>query len=145
MTVKQALKEKNKLTKTIHDLVVRIQKYNSVEEGAVRAYDPANDLDRLQKTVSDLANLKTQIHLANQNVYHLIFRLSELKGLVKYLRNIDCSEGLSTENRRYGESTSVMKNVVVGQVEMDNLITYYESEIEKIQESLDSHNATTEI
>ncbi len=145
MTVKQALKEKNKLTKTIHDLVVRIQKYNSVEEGAVRAYDPANDLDRLQKTVSDLANLKTQIHLANQNVYHLIFRLSELKGLVKYLRNIDCSEGLSTENRRYGDPTSVMKNVVVGQVEMDNLITYYESEIEKIQESLDSHNATTEI
>jgi hypothetical protein len=145
MTVKQALKEKNKLTKTIHDLVVRIQKYNSVEEGAVRAYDPANDLDRLQKTVSDLAHLKTQIHLANQVVYHLIFRLSELKGLVKYLRNIDCSEGLSTENRRYGESASVMKNVVIGQVEMDNLITYYESEIEKIQETLDTHNATTEI
>ena len=145
MTVKQALKEKNKLTKLVHDLVVRVQKYNSVEEGAVRPYDPANDLDRLQKTVSDLAHLKTQIHLANQDVYHLIFRLSELKGLVKYLRNIDCSEGLSTENRRYGESASVMKNVVVGQVEMDNLVTYYESEIEKIQEALDTHNATTEI
>jgi hypothetical protein len=30
-------------------------------------------------------------------------------------------------------------------VEMDNLITYYESEIEKIQEELDVHNATAHI
>lgn len=145
MTVKQALKEKNKLTKIISELVVRIQKYNSVEEGALRPYDPANDLDRLQKTVSDLAHLKTQIHLANQAVYHEIFRLSELKGLIKYLRVIDCSEGLTSENHRYGESKTVTKNAVVGQVEMDNLITYYESEIEKIQEILDTHNSTTHI
>ena len=34
---------------------------------------------------------------------------------------------------------------VFNQVEMDNLITYYEGEIEKIQEELDVHNATAHI
>ena len=54
MTVKQALKEKNKLTKLISTLVVRLQKYNSVEEGAIRTYSPKENLDKLQKSVSDL-------------------------------------------------------------------------------------------
>ena len=85
MTIKQALKEKNKLTKQINSLVVRIQKYNSMEEGSVRTYDPGEDMDNLVKTVSDLVTLKNQIHVANQKVYSKIFRLSEYKGLVKNL------------------------------------------------------------
>ena len=145
MTIKQALKEKNKLTKQVNSLVVRIQKYNSMEEGSVRTYDPGEDMDNLVKTVSDLVTLKNQIHMANQNVYSKIFRLSEYKGLVKYLRSIDCTEGKTNESRRFGESTTIIKTTVFNQVEMDNLITYYESEIEKIQEELDVHNATAHI
>ena len=145
MTIKQALKEKNKLTKQINSLVVRIQKYNSMEEGSVRTYDPGQDMDNLTKTVSDLVTLKNQIHMANQNVYSKIFRLSEYKGLVKYLRSIDCTEGKTNESRRFGESATIIKTTVFNQVEMDNLITYYEGEIEKIQEELDVHNATAHI
>ena len=145
MTIKQALKEKNKLTKQVNSLVVRIQKYNSMEEGSIRTYDPGEDMDNLVKTVSDLVTLKNQIHMANQNVYSKIFRLSEYKGLVKYLRSIDCTEGKTNESRRFGESATIIKTTVFNQVEMDNLITYYESEIEKIQEELDVHNATAHI
>lgn len=145
MTIKQALKEKNKLTKQVNSLVIRIQKYNSMEEGSVRTYDPRQDMENLTKTVSDLVNLKTQIHQANAKVYDKIFRLSEYKGLVKYLRSIDCTEGKTNEARRFGESSTIVKTTVFGQVEMDNLITYYESEIEKIQEELDVHNATAHI
>jgi hypothetical protein len=92
-----------------------------------------------------LVTLKNNIHQANQKVYDKIFRLSEYKGLVKYLRVIDCSDGKTTENRRFGESTTIHKTTVFDQVEMDNLIQYYEGEIEKIQEELDVHNATTHI
>ena len=145
MTIKQALKEKNKLTKQIQSTVTRIQKYNSMEEGSVRTYDPREDMDRLIATISDLVNLKTNIHQANQKVYDEIFRLSEYKGLVKYLRSIDCTEGKTSESRRYGESSTIVKTTIFGQIEMDNQITYYESEIEKIQEELDIHNATTYI
>jgi hypothetical protein len=145
MTIKQSLKEKNKLTKQIQTLVTRIQKFNSMEEGSVRTYYPREDMDRLIGTISDLVTLKNNIHQANQKVYDKIFRLSEYKGLVKYLRVIDCSDGKTTENRRFGESTTIHKTTVFDQVEMDNLIQYYEGEIEKIQEELDVHNATTHI
>lgn len=145
MTIKQALKEKNKLTKQINSLVTRIQKYNSMEEGSVRTYDPREDMNNLTTTISQLVSLKTQLHQANTKVYDKIFRLSEYKGLVKYLRAIDCSEGKSNESRRFGESATIVKTTIFGQVEMDNLITYYEGEIEKIQEELDAHNATTHI
>ena len=145
MTVKQALKEKNKLTKQVQILVARIQKFNSMEEGSVRTYDPREDMDTLTKTISDLVELKTRIHKANNGVYDKIFRLSEYKGLVKYLRSIDCSEGKVLDIRRFAESSSIVKTTVVDQVEMDNLVTYYEGEIEKIQEELDSHNSTYHI
>ena len=145
MTIKQALKEKNKLTKQIQSLVTRIQKYNSMEEGSVRTYDPREDMNNLTTTISELVSLKTQLHQANTKVYDKIFRLSEYKGLVKYLRAINCSEGKSNESRRFGESATIVKTTIFGQVEMDNLITYYEGEIEKIQEELDVHNATTHI
>ncbi len=79
MTIKQALKEKNKLTKQIQSLVTRIQKYNSMEEGSVRTYEPREDMDTLTQTVSQLVYLKTQIHQANAKVYDKIFRLSEYK------------------------------------------------------------------
>ena len=145
MTIKQALKEKNKLTKQIQSTVTRIQKYNSMEEGSVRTYDPKEDMDKLTTTISQLVSLKTQLHLANTKVYGQIFRLSEYKGLVKYLRSIDCTEGKTNESRRYGDSSTIVKITSIDQVEMDNLISYYESEIEKIQEELDIHNATTQI
>ena len=145
MTVKQALKEKNKLTKQVQILVARIQKFNSMEEGSVRTYDPKGDMDNLTKTISDLVDLKTRIHKANLGVYDKIFRLSEYKGLVKYLRSIDCSEGKVTDIRRFTDTSSVVKTTVFDQVEMDNLITYYESEIEKIQDELDTHNSTYNI
>jgi hypothetical protein len=145
MTVKQALKEKNKLTKQIQGLVVRLQKFNSMEEGSVRTYDPRVDMDQLTKSISDLVDLKTRIHQANASVYDKIFRLSEYKGLVKYLRVIDCSEGKVSESRRFAETGSVVKTTVFNQVEMDNLILYYEGEIERIQEELDTHNSTYHI
>ena len=145
MTVKQALKEKNKLTKQVQILVARIQKFNSMEEGSERTYDPREGMDTLTKTISDLVELKTRIHKANNGVYDKIFRLSEYKGLVKYLRSVDCSEGKVLDIRRFAESSSIVKTTVVDQVEMDNLVTYYEGEIEKIQEELDTHNSTYHI
>lgn len=145
MTVKQALREKNKLTKQINSLVVRIQKFNSMEEGSVRTYDPREDMDKLISSIGSLVDFKTRIHLANTKVYDKIFRLSEYKGLVKYLRSIDCTDGKTTESRRFGESATIFKSTTFDQVEMDNLIEYYESEIERLQDELDTHNATTTI
>jgi hypothetical protein len=116
-----------------------------MEEGSVRTYDPREDMNTLTRTISDLVDIKTRIHKANLGVYDKIFRLSEYKGLVKYLRSIDCSEGKVTDIRRFTDTSSIVKTTVFDQVEMDNLITYYESEIEEIQDELDTHNSTQHI
>jgi hypothetical protein len=46
MTIKDGLKEKNKLAKKITDLMVRTEKYNSVDNGAVRSYNPETSLNQ---------------------------------------------------------------------------------------------------
>ena len=81
MNIKQALKEKNKLAKKITDLMVRTNKYNSVEEGAVRSYDPKASLEESLKMVEDLVTLKTNIHKANAEVYEKQFlnRITKLE------------------------------------------------------------------
>jgi DNA-directed RNA polymerase sigma subunit (sigma70/sigma32) len=144
MNIKQALKEKNKLAKKITDLMERTNKYNSVEEGAVRSYDPKASLDESLKMVEDLVTLKTNIHKTNAEVYEKIFRMSEYKSFVKYLRGLNCSEG-NVSTYRYGEGNTRKMTTVITEVQRDNMIESFEVLIDSLQSELDSHNATTHI
>lgn len=144
MNIKQALKEKNKLAKKITDLMERTNKYNSVEEGAVRSYDPKASLDESLKMVEDLVTLKTNIHKANVEVYEKIFRMSEYKSFVKYLKDLNCSEG-NVSTYRYGEGNTRKMTTVINEVQRDNMIESFEVLIDSLQSELDSHNATTHI
>ena len=144
MNIKQALKEKNKLAKKITDLMDRTNRYNSVEEGAVRSYDPKASLEESLKMVEDLVTLKTNIHKANAEVYEKIFRMSEYKSFVKYLKGLNCSEG-NVSTYRYGEGNTRKMTTVITEVERDQMVEKYENYIDSIQSELDSHNATTNI
>jgi len=143
MNIKQALKHKNKLAKKIQETAQKISRYNSVEEGAIRPYDVNVLLNQLENYTNEMVELKTKIHLANRDMYSFIFRLSELKGLLKHLRVVDCTEGLSFSLSRFTESNTNVKTSVIGQIEMDNLIEKFESEIDSIQDKLDIHNNMT--
>ena len=144
MNIKQALKEKNKLAKRVTDLMERVNKFNSVEEGAVRAYDPRETLDEAMIAVEELIEIKTEIHTANLHVYEKIFRMSEYKSIVKYLKTMNCSEG-NVSTYRYGEGNTRKMTTVITEVERDQMIEKYENYIDSIQSELDSHNATTNI
>lgn len=146
MNIKQALKQKNKLAKKIQETSVRIAKYNSVDENAYRPYDINLELNNLIALTNDMVELKTKIHMANREVYSKIFRLSELKALVKHLRSVDCTQGVTTPGLRYGESVNPsVKSCVIGRLDMDKYIEQYEAEIDKIQDELDRHNSIVEI
>ena len=144
MNIKQALKEKNKLAKRVTDLMERINKNNSVDEGAVRSYDPKVTLDEALIAVEELIELKTDIHKANIEVYEKIFRMSEYKSFVKYLKGLNCSEG-NVSTYRYGEGNTRKMTTVITEVERDQMVEKYENYIDSIQSELDSHNATTNI
>ena len=144
MNIKQALKEKNKLAKRVTDLMERINKNNSVDEGAVRSYDPKITLDEALIAVEELIELKTDIHKANVEVYEKIFRMSEYKSIVKALKSLDCTEG-NISKYRYGEGNTLKMNTVITEVERDNMVESFEVLIDSLQSELDSHNAITHI
>lgn len=142
MNIKQALKQKNKQIKLNMENYSKVASYNSVEEGVERPYNPEESLKAWMDGVNDLINLKTQIHRANAKVYDKIFRLAELKSLVKQLKNLDCSTGKQSSYRR---EEPVIKTSVISLLKRDEMVKSLEAEIEQLQEDLDAHNAKTKI
>lgn len=143
MNIKQALKKKNVLVNEIKQEFVKANTYNSVEVGNKRAYSSRIALQNYLVKTNELIALKTAIHVANAPVYDKIFRLSELKSVVKYLNALNCQEG--KEQNRYGSVEPRILEVEIDIVERDTMVKEFEVEIDKLQEELDYHNATTEL
>ena len=143
MTIKQALKEKNRLIKAIEDEFKKVYSYNSIDEGNVRPYSTVTALENIMTLEEGLIDIKTKIHRANMGVYNKIFRLSELKSLAKRLSQINCDEGKVTD--RYSRTEPSVKTAEVSVVDRDSRVKMIEEEIELLQEELDTHNATTSI
>ena len=144
MNIKQALKEKNKLAKKIKDLIARTEKYNSMDNGAVRSYQPDVALNQAIDTMESLISLKTSVHLANAAVYEKIFRMAEYKSFVTQLKGLSCTEGTVVFSR-YGETSTRLMTTVITEVQRDEMIEKYESIIDQLQSELDAHNATAHI
>ena len=144
MNIKQALKEKNKLAKKITDLLERTNRFNSMDQGAVRSYDPDQSLEQAVDTMEKLISLKTQVHIANTMVFEKIFRMAEYKSFVKYLKSLNCTEGTMVQ-RSYGDTTTRHMTTVITEVQRDQMVENYETIIDQLQSELDAHNATTNI
>ncbi len=65
MTIKQALKYKNKLTSKISEAFQKVRLYNSIEEGQNRPYDVEKSLDEYFQLTRELVELKTKIQIEN--------------------------------------------------------------------------------
>ena len=146
MTIKQALKYKKKLASKMNEEFSKLSKYNSVEIGTNRVYEPKESMRKWLEMTNELIELKTKIHLANSVVYGKIFRMSELKSQLSSLKQLDCTEGkYSDRSSRMSGDTPIIKEAAIGLLERDTMIASMEEEIEKIQEELDIHNANTSI
>ena len=144
MTIKQALKQKNKLIKQIGENTKLMQEYNSIEVGNERPYSSIILLAKISEDTKKLANLKSKIHIANTPVLEDIFLMSELKSIAQSLKKMDCTEGKSNRDRYRLESESV-KTSEISLVRRNETIKELETRIEEIQDRLDVFNATTQI
>jgi hypothetical protein len=142
MNIKQALKLKNKLVTQIKEQYEIAKAHNSIEQGNPRRYSALQSINKANELSIELVELKTKIHLANAPVYDLIFQMSELKNQIKQLKSIPVDEGKVTE--RYGSITTI-KEVELNIAERDNLVKGLESQIEELQDKLDTYNAKTEL
>ena len=144
MTIKQALKQKNKLIKQIGENTKLMQEYNSIEVGNERPYSSIILLAKISEDTKELANLKSKIHIANTPVLEDIFLMSELKSMAQSLKKMDCTEGKSNRDRYRLEGESV-KTSEISLVRRNETIKELETRIEEIQDRLDVFNATTQI
>jgi hypothetical protein len=144
MTIKQALKQKNKLIKQIGENTKLMQEYNSIEVGNERPYSSIILLAKITEDTKELSNLKSKIHVANTPVLEDIFLMSELKSIAQSLKKMDCTEGKSNRDRYRLESESV-KTSEISLVRRNETIKELETRIEEIQDRLDVFNATTQI
>jgi len=145
MTVKQALKLKNKLVQDLNKLTEKLHNNNSVIEGNTRDYSAKELLAEMYVRIDELTAIKTQIHKANAPVYDKIFLLSELKSAVNKLKFLDCTSGVAIDYLSRRSDTPIVKIAEISTVERDNEIKFLENRIEELQEELDYHNITTEI
>ena len=143
MKVKQALKYKKKLASKMNQEFSKVQMYNSVEEGSIRVYDVVESMRNWLAMSEELVELKTKLHLANAPVYGKIFRMSELKSQLSNLKQLDCVDGKYFD--RYGRGEAIVKTAKISVLEKDQMVLKIEEEIERLQEELDEHNATTSI
>ncbi|MDC6362139.1 MULTISPECIES: hypothetical protein [Flavobacteriaceae] len=146
MKINEALKEKNNLVKKLLELQNRITTYNCVIEGNPRAYDPKEVMEELKSTIEKLVNLKTSITRANQSVQDKIYRLSELKSQIRFLKNIPVTEGKAQSGKSYYSQpeTYVWESAIKAK-ERDQHILELEEKIEILQKELDAHNYNTSI
>jgi hypothetical protein len=144
MTIKQALKQKNKLVKSIAENTKLMQQFNSTEVGNQRPYSSVVLYKEIQKDTKDLASLKAKIHIANTPVMEDIFWMSEMKSTIAALKKMDCTEGKSNRERFRMESEIILTSEI-SLVSRNQEIKMLETKIEEIQDKLDTFNATTEI
>ena len=104
MNIKQALKLKNKLIKSISENTKLLQQYNTVEVGNPRPYSSTVLMVDISKATDELIALKSKIHRANAPMFEKIFEMSELKSAIKGLQKLDCTEGKSNRDRYRMES-----------------------------------------
>jgi hypothetical protein len=144
MTIKQGLKQKNKLVKNIAENTKLLQQYNSVEVGNQRPYSTVVLYKQIQKETQELATLKAKIHIANTPVMEDIFWMSEMKSMIAALKKMDCTEGKSNRDRYRMESEMILTSEI-SLVSRNQEVKMLEEKIEEIQDKLDTFNATTEI
>lgn len=144
MNIKQALKEKNKLVKSIGENTKLMQDYNSIELGNNRPYSTNELRNQIMKDKAELSQLKAKIHIANTPVLEDIFYMAELKSMVQSLKKMDCTEGKSNKDRYRMESELVLTSEI-SLLERNETIKDIEAIIEDIQDKLDVFNSNTEI
>ncbi len=141
MNLKQALKQKNRLVGLINEEYKKASQYNSIEKGYTRPYSAKEAIDNWRNLTEQLITLKCKIQIANQPVYDKIFRLAELKTQARQMKELTCVTG--THTSRWPDEKSVIKFAEIGIVERDQMVTNIETQIENLQDELDTWNHET--
>jgi len=144
LTISQALKLKKKVINQINVAKGKVQHNNRFQKETKSDYDVNSLIATISEKTDLLIKLKVAIQKANEPVLEKIYRLSELKDTIKFYRQIPTGKG--RERISYHVETATVEwDNQIGQLEVDKRLEALESEIETIQEELDTFNHTTRL
>jgi len=146
MKIAKALKLKNQLAGEVAQLKELLTKQNVRSKKQKFDYDNREVLTRLRAKLAELVKVKAAIGGANAEIYDKIFRLAELKGLVVTLTGLETKNGVFNEGGSFGNAGYEVEYAAqLGKVEVDNLITELNNEIQSLQDALDEFNFTRSV
>jgi hypothetical protein len=140
MNIRKALQEKNKLTGKIQNLFSRMKENNMTEDGQTRPYNSQKVWEEIQAETTKLVDLKVNIQMANSPILSDIYRMAELKTMIRQLRYMECNDGRKIQS---GIITYLFATIKAE--ERDKLVQSLEDEIEKLQEKIDAFNFRTNL
>lgn len=142
ITLARALKEKNILAGEITKLFTRLKLSNSFNSRNKPTYDCKELLPQITKKQEQLIELKLLISKATDPVREIVLSMAEIKTTIANLKAVNIQSG--EVNPGYAKEPVIM-TAQISEAERDNLVDQYEEQINKFQDQLDKHNATTEI
>lgn len=146
MKLSRALKEKNRLASEVKRLLVILIRENSRRNDNESKINAEEIYNEYISTRDKLIKIKSAIAKANINIYEKISRMEELKSTMTSLDMISTRVGEEivqsygdTENLKY-IWTSFIDNE-----KRDNLKIEIQIELNKLQDTIDDYNSSTEV
>lgn len=149
MNIAQALKQKNRLSKRLNELKEQMKSSNIVRKDDKTSKFVVPDLMTEYLTiVENLATLRGKIANASAPMASKIVMLSSKQALRNFLKELDVSGNpVSKIKDHYGsgvaETTEV--DVQIDAVKRAEMVKSIETEVDQLQDELDTFNATTSI
>lgn len=142
VTLAKALKMKNVLLREISKKNLIMMRNNTYILSNPTVYNTKKELEVRTELVNKLVVVKTAISKANIPVVDKIYRQAELKGAIAVLKGMSTMEG--TDRPLFDGDIPTVTKATISQVEMENMISGMEKEIDSIQDELDTFNHNTE-
>ena len=145
ISLSQALKEKNRIAGELANAWRLIALENSMREDKRRV----TDLQELYKTIrlytEKLVELKTKIGLANAGNLENIYRMEECKNELQKIERINTDESSDFQKISDSEFKEYKRTVVFNSSVIWDWQQKLQQECNKLQDEMDTYNATTKI
>jgi hypothetical protein len=152
ITLAKSLVEKNRLVKKISKIKEDIRLYNVRLVGSEQEVDVNAKWEELLKLVDLLINLKFKIMACNMHcddalngIQKDIFRLSELKSLVSFIKGLNTQHGISDGGYLMSRGEPKEYIAIFRKSDVDEKVEELEKEINDIQESINQYNYETKL
>jgi len=146
MKLSQALKLKNRLAGELSRLQNILFRENSRRSDNPSKVNQADIWIQIQKISDELGELKAKIAAANIGIYSAIERMAELKSRITYIATLPKRDTPDIQLiGRDQEKVEYTWTPFINQQMADELTSQYQKQCDKLQDKIDTYNATTDI